>query len=588
MGGCLKFCIGVLVVALALDVAAASLSWLDDPLETLAILAAALYGGGFALLACWRTFNGAHAGSHSAAGSGTAAGSSRSAKGKRTPRAMEDLLPDEPAKPIYFLDRGFPDLSETAHSSFRAVRNRVKRHFTDAADRLKASSDGLISRLVLSCLDLVAGIALALFGTVFVGAFALLHALVIAVIAAPPALAVAIIGGMELRRMRRDGIAGLCPVCKMAFELPGYRCPSCGAIHYRLRPGRYGILHHTCSCGQKLPCTRSGSDQRADGSPFKRADLEAVCTNPAAPHAIEGGESHAVCIPLAGGRSTGKTAFLNAVAYALTEEIAPGCGLSVTCLSGASAALHRTALSDYAAGEVSMTLESTDITAPTSTSLSFRLQGGSLEPDRIVHVIDTPGEAFIAHTEHERQLQYASAAGVVLMIDPMSIPAVEDARRRRLGMIDSAGIGNENPDRVLAALVAKMQDAAGVPADGKLRTPLAVVLGKIDQAGLASLFDDDAMRDLLAREASLRPEDAHDALCRAFFADNGMGNFLNTVAARFETARFFACSAIGHARGAGRYAPRGAIEPIAWILAQADPPLCRALGLDAASVAATT
>lgn len=65
-----------------------------------------------------------------------------------------------------------------------------------------------------------------------------------------------------------------------------------------------------------------------------------------------------------------------------------------------------------------------------------------------------------------------------------------------------------------------------------------------------------------------------------------MGNFLNTVAARFETARYFACSAIGHARGAGRYAPQGVMEPIAWILAQADAPLCRALGLDAAHIAA--
>ena len=74
-------------------------------------------------------------------------------------------------------------------------------------------------------------------------------------------------------------------------------------------------------------------------------------------------------------------------------------------------------------------------------------------------------------------------------------------------------------------------------------------------------------------------------LCRRFFADNGMGNFLNTVESRFATTRYFACSAIGHVRGTGPYAPRDAMEPISWILAQSDPELYRALGLDGGSSA---
>ena len=506
---------------------------------------------------------------------------------KATAKAMERLLPDEPAKANYFLDRGFPDLATTARAALRAVRSRIASHFSNAADRLKSDPDGILMRLLLSSLDIVGGVSIALFGTATVVVIALLHAAVLAIGAAPAALAVAAVGGAESLRMKRDGIAGMCPVCKTPFTLPGYRCPSCKAIHYRLRPGRYGILHHTCSCGQKLPSTRFGSAvPTGGGAPFKRADLKAVCTNPALPHDIEGAEARTVCIPLAGGRSTGKTAFMNAIAYTLTERIAPARGLSAVCLPDAAAALHRAALDDYATGEVSMTLESTDLTAPTSTPLSFRLHGDSLEPDRIVHVVDTPGEVFVANTEHERQLQYGAAAGVALMIDPMSIPAVGDVRRRLLGMVDSAGVGNEDPNRVLAALIAKMQDAAGIPAGEKLRVPLAIVLSKIDQAGLAPFFDADAARALSLRDPSLDPADIHDALCRAFLADNGMGNFLNTVAARFETARYFACSAIGHARGAGRYAPQGVMEPIAWILAQADAPLCRALGLDAARIAA--
>ena len=36
---------------------------------------------------------------------------------KATAKAMERLLPDEPAKANYFLDRGFPDLATTARAA---------------------------------------------------------------------------------------------------------------------------------------------------------------------------------------------------------------------------------------------------------------------------------------------------------------------------------------------------------------------------------------------------------------------------------------------------------------------------------------
>lgn len=499
----------------------------------------------------------------------------------KTAKAMERLLPEEPAKANYLLDRAIPDALETARRTLKAMRKRVKRRIDQGTEALD-SSDGAIVRFLHMILKYAAAIALAVFGTLFVLLYALAHLAAVAVAAAPLALACAAVGAAEAIHSRRSGAKGMCPVCKTPYVLPGYRCPSCGQIHYHLKPGCYGILHHTCSCGQKLPCTWFGRGRRADGGSFARTNLEAVCTNPVTPHPVDGSGARSVCVQLAGGRSAGKTAFRNAVVYALTEQLAPAHGIAATCAPDAES-LRREVLADYASGEVTMTLEPTDLSVPTATALGVRLHGGGLEPDRIFHMVDIPGEAFAANREHERQLHYAGADGVVLMIDPMSIPAVGDTRRRRLGMVDAAGVGNEDPDRALSALVAKMQDAAGAPARGKLDVPLAIVLGKIDQTGLLTLFDDNAVRDLTARDPALSPDSAHDALVRAFLADNGMGNFLNTVEARFATARYFACSAIGHARGTGPYAPHGTLRPLAWILAQSDPALCHALGLDTAS-----
>lgn len=501
---------------------------------------------------------------------------------KRTAQATKRLLPPDPAPANYFLDRGFSDLGATAKHSLKATADDAVDLLRRAKGWLSATSDGILIRLAAAALFTCAGAVVAVFGTAIVLVLALLHAVAVAACAAPQGIAAAAVGALDAAGTRRRGVRGLCPVCKAPFTLPGYRCPSCGAIHYRLRPNKHGVLHHTCRCGQKLPCTRFGSSAPlAGGASFKRADLQAVCTNPAAPHPVEGTEARAVCIALAGARSTGKTAFLNAAAYGIMRQAAPARGLSATCGAGPAALRERALLADYAAGEVSLTAEPTDPSQPTAAPFTFRLEGPDLDPARIVHLMDVAGEAFVANAEHERQLHYGFADGVVLMLDPMSIPQVGDALRRRLGMVDAAGVGAEDPNRVLAALVAKMQDAAEAPAGTPLTIPLAVVLGKIDQAGLARFFDADAQRALLARNASLSPVDAHDALCRAFLADHGMGNFLNAVDARFKTARFFACSAIGHARGSGPYAPVGVAEPLDWILRQSDPALAEALALAA-------
>ncbi len=502
-------------------------------------------------------------------------------------QAARKLLPAEPAQAHYFLDQGFPDLVATAKEAFAALGRKARERLVRIRRALFAPyGTGFIERAIPFTTGLSSLTAIIVGGFPMMALITLAHATVVAIAAAPSALGVAVMRRVDALHAKRADLSGICPTCKMPFQLPGYRCPSCGAIHYRLRPGRYGVLHHTCTCGQKLPCTWFGSDESdKDGRTFKRDELEAVCTNPAKPHAVEGKETRAVCIPVAGGRSTGKTAFLNAVSYALTEQIAPARGISVSFPPGDSSAFHREVVADYAAGEVSMTVEPTDLSQPTSRALSFRLQSSALVPPRTVHLMDVPGESFVANTEHERQVQYGIADGVVLMIDPMSIPLVGDANRHRLGMIDSAGMGMESPDRVLAALIAKMQDASGTPAGQRLCTPLAIVLGKIDQAGLFRNFDDAAARDLMARDPSVTSSNAHDALCRRFFADNGMGNFLNAVESRFATVRYFACSAIGHVRGTGPYAPRDAMEPISWILAQSDPELHRALGLDGGSSA---
>ena len=65
MGGCFRFFVGLFCAMLALEVLAELLSWTDVPFDALLLLAAAVYGGAFAVRAYLRAFKGARTGKRS-------------------------------------------------------------------------------------------------------------------------------------------------------------------------------------------------------------------------------------------------------------------------------------------------------------------------------------------------------------------------------------------------------------------------------------------------------------------------------------------------------------------------------------------
>lgn len=65
MGGCFRFFVGLFCAMLALEVLAELFSWTDVPFDALLLLAAAVYGGAFAVRAYLRVFKDARTGKRS-------------------------------------------------------------------------------------------------------------------------------------------------------------------------------------------------------------------------------------------------------------------------------------------------------------------------------------------------------------------------------------------------------------------------------------------------------------------------------------------------------------------------------------------
>lgn len=62
MGGCFRFFVGLFCAMLALELLAGLFSWTDIPFDELLVLAAAIYGGTFAVRAYLRAFKDARTG----------------------------------------------------------------------------------------------------------------------------------------------------------------------------------------------------------------------------------------------------------------------------------------------------------------------------------------------------------------------------------------------------------------------------------------------------------------------------------------------------------------------------------------------
>ena len=219
-----------------------------------------------------------------------------------------------------------------------------------------------------------------------------------------------------------------------------------------------------------------------------------------------------------------------------------------------------------------MTDRTQDINKASSASFSFFVKGEPFSPERLIHVYDIAGEVFTHNSENEMQKQYEYCQGIVLMIDPFAIPSVRYRCEAQLTPEDIDGIGKADINGIVDSFLNKLREVTGLSDKKMSSVPLAVVIGKIDSAGLISEVGDDAVRAKMASEPEKFKDyyDTQDYLCRKFLRDNGMESFLNSIDLKFKDNRFFSCSAIGHTKDQGRYNPQGVLAPMQWLFGKAD------------------
>ena len=334
-----------------------------------------------------------------------------------------------------------------------------------------------------------------------------------------------------------------CPYCYNTFKLPYFRCPHCGEIHEQLIPARSGLFFARCSCGHFLPCAVVS----------KRDKLDSVC--PKCRRDLAASNAKEFSIQVIGGDSAGKTAFIAAFQHMYAANLD-----SCTVRGNPQGAF-----SDLE------TMFSRGQTEPSSPSevIPYTLvhQSGASAGQSLVFY-DIPDEMLLSDEYERNPLNFGYSNGVVVIIDPLSVPSVRDECER----IDANSTDNSSQnssDSIVIHFITKFSEISGRAARKMSDIPVAVLIAKSDIKGIQSkigvsriksAFDADPERYRNSIEI------AADEVCRGYLADIGLANILNNLDAVFSMVRCFPASAIGHGGGQERpFEPYGVVEPIAWI-----------------------
>ena len=463
----------------------------------------------------------------------------------------------QPAKKSYFFDKGYKDLGNTIKGAWIRNWDSVKKYVDNLKDLGDKSAAG---KWFLGILNVIAIIAVFVFGSAITAVLTVLHVVVLLVFMLLVYIGFSVIWLVDRIYLLRNKIFTACHECKEKSLIPTYICPKCGAKHTNLTPGIYGILHRTCNCGEKLPVVFFNG----------RKELAAEC--PHCGHALSDRESRPLCIPIVGGRSVGKTAFITAFSKEFIENIAPSKGIEIEFYNSRKEDIYREITHDYDSGSTRMTDRPTDVTQASSVSFSFFAKHPSFTPERLVHVYDIAGEVFTDNNENEVQKQYEYCQGIVLIIDPFAIPSIRIKYEELLEPEDIAGIGKADINEIINSFLNKLREVTGMSDNKMSSVPLAIVISKIDSAGLDQDVGEMAVNKLMRSQPDKFTDfyDTQDYLCRKFLTENDMASFLSNVTIQFKTNRFFACSAIGHTRDKGKYQPKGVLAPMQWLFGLAD------------------
>jgi hypothetical protein len=349
------------------------------------------------------------------------------------------------------------------------------------------------------------------------------------------------------------GIFCRCPYddCGRA-GLPIHIC-SCGNQYADLRPDfAHGLFFHTCQ--------HDNEQTRLPTMDFLgRKKLPRLCRHCKRPVVLSSfGELPERPIAIVGAPSSGKTLFLRQAIRALHKRLGAIPGASVRVDSEPQARELERDLRLLDRGQV-LAKTAGDVTQ--AFGLALRIP----RPRKfrcLLYLFDSPGEDFLTVARFGRKESVQHLKGIVLLIDPFSLPALADYAKQQDGAVPHGEMGLEEVVGVLLAGV--NQRLVNRPSEMS-SVPVAVVLSKADTLPLAAF----PILQGLCPADGRSDDERSSGRCRSALIQLGAGNTVRALEHKFTRVRYFACTALGRTPSAKDDRPfqaSGVAAPLLWLL----------------------
>lgn len=341
-----------------------------------------------------------------------------------------------------------------------------------------------------------------------------------------------------------------CPYDDCSYSgLPVHLCPSCGHQYNDLKPSFYGIFYHICQHGSqkiKLPTMDF----------LGRKKLPRLCGGCKRPLILSSmGELPEWPIALVGGPDVGKTVFFRQAVRQLRDYLGTVPGSIVRIDAEAQEKEFEVDLNHLDHGQLP---ESTRKDVVQAFGLEVRIPK---QLRCLLYLFDSPGEHFSKMDLFGRKQVMQHMAGIILLVDPFSLPALSEHTRN----LEKQLKPSDTPfQRIVEVLITGINMMQATRPTAPCNIPLAVVLSKTD----ALPFEDFPFL------TGLQPIKKHTAphlhtYCREAIDKLGGGRSLYALEQKFTRIRYFACTALGRMPDWGNtnpFQPVGVCEPFLWLM----------------------
>ena len=447
----------------------------------------------------------------------------------------------------YFFGKVYKDLINTIVESFKETRYEVCETAKSFKDIF--SDHGIFFGIGLYGYYSIIIAARFLFGFLFTALLSLLIVIGAAIVMCGLYIGFFVLATIDTIYRNIKKINNSCSNCQRKFDVPVYHCPKCGAPHKYLYPSVYGIMHHRCTCGELLPTLPINGRHKL------------VQTCPHCEEKIVGGLHHATIFPVFGGRSSGKTCFINSALNEI-EALSAKNNYEYEYFYDVKGD-ERQRFKDYL--KKGIFPESTHDDSLVFYNFYFNKKGEKIK--NLISLCDVSGEVFQRRDTITKQIGYRYADSIIFVLDPLSIEEFRNELSEQGYDVASYSYSAHPIGDIIGAMLTSLNDLYKTE-DWKLK--LAVVFTKADMPVFKDRFSKESINLYKKSHKKKTIQAARDGMAEEFLSEFGEGNTLNLMKNHFSEIHYFVSSTTGDKPVEGEpFVSYGSSDPIMWVIKSA-------------------